>query len=237
MKNKQDVFGAYLTNQAHYSGYYEFPEVGCAIDDYPDYICLYSETRNYHKTKNTAVGFFVDDYKFDSLNGLYNSIRANDEVQLEKYKKRFEGCAFVIAPDYSTYSDMPLYEQINNIAKSRLVFLWLTLKCRLLVIPFAGWGSEETLSFCFDGIQKNSVVAISLKGAMNNSKSIELAKKAINKLISQTHPKAIIIYTVCSDELLHIFTKSLSLANTIIIVPDNLLKERNKILQEVRHGI
>lgn len=233
---KRDAFCAYLTNKTHYVGRYDFPEVSCYLSKYPDYICLYDERRNYFKTPFTAVGFFVDDYKFDSLNGIYYALSTKNEKLLSELKQRFERCRYVITPDYSTYSDMPLFQQIWNIARSRIVFIWLLLECGVTAIPMAGWGSKETLDFCFDGIEKGSTVAISLKGAMNNRESISLAKKAISRLIEKVSPSAIIVYAVCSDELLEDFFQDIDTNGTEIVVPSNILKERNAVLRRCRHG-
>lgn len=231
---KRDVFCAYLTNRTHYVGKYDLPEVSCYIDEYPDYICIYPEKQNYHKTKNTAVGFFVDDYKFDSTDGLYYAIKTRNKVLLKKYKERFENCKYVIAPDFSMYSDMPLYQQIENLAHSRIVFLWLLLECKVTAIPFAGWGSLETLDFCFDGIEEGSTVAISLKGPMDNREEKELARKAINKLIENVQPKAIIVYAVCSNEALDEFFSSIKHDGIDIVIPSNILKNRNDIHKKAR---
>lgn len=228
---KRDAFCAYLTNKTHYVGCYDLPEVSCYLSEYPDYICLYDERRNYFKTPLTAVGFFVDDYKFDSLNGIYYALSTKNKKLLGELRTRFSGCRYVIAPDYSTYSDMPLFLQIWNIARSRIVFIWLLLECGVAVIPMAGWGSEDTLEFCFDGIEKGSVVAVSLKGAMNNPESKSLARKAITKLIGKVSPKAIIVYAVCSDESLYRFFRSVDLKGTEIVVPSNILRERNAIIR------
>lgn len=235
-KNKRDAFCAYLTNKTHYVGNYDLPEVCCHLNQYPDYICLYNERKNYFKTPVTAVGFFVDDYKFDSLNGIYYALSTKNIKLLAELKQRFEGCRYVIAPDYSTYRDMPLFLQIWNIARSRIVFIWLLLECGVTAIPMAGWGSEETLEFCFDGIEKGSAVAISLKGAMNNSETISLARKAIFRLIDKVSPEVIIVYAVCSDELLHDFFASIDTKETKIVIPPNALKERNAILKNQRCG-
>lgn len=233
---KRDAFCAYLTNKTHYVGRYDLPEVSCYLNEYPDYICLYDERSNYFKTPKTAVGFFVDDYKFDSLNGIYYALSTKNEKLLAELKKRFSGCRYVIAPDYSTYSDMPLFLQIWNIARSRIIFIWLLLECGVTAIPMAGWGSEETLEFCFDGIEKGSSVAISLKGAMNNAKTTLLAKKAIARLIRQVSPKDIIVYAVCSDEMLDGFFQDIDTNGAEIVVPSNILKERNAVLRRRRHG-
>ena len=67
-----------------------------------------SDTKSNDSSINTQKGvhFFVDDYRF---NGIYN----NPEKSLSKYSQY----AFLLTPDFSTYADMNLWRQIENVAK------------------------------------------------------------------------------------------------------------------------
>ena len=58
-----------------------------------------SDTKANDRTENTRKGvhFFVDDYRF---NGIYE----NPERTFERYSQY----AFLLSPDFSTYTDMPL---------------------------------------------------------------------------------------------------------------------------------
>ena len=44
-----------LTNKTHRVGELDFPEIMCPYIVEPDYLALYSEKRNYHKTALTAI--------------------------------------------------------------------------------------------------------------------------------------------------------------------------------------
>ena len=58
-------------------GKYDMPKVYCNPAELPDYIALYSQPCEYHKTANTCVSFYDYDIKFDNDNGLYNAIQTN----------------------------------------------------------------------------------------------------------------------------------------------------------------
>ena len=47
-----------LTNKTHRVGELDFPEIMCPYIVEPDYLALYSEKRNYHKTALTAICFY-----------------------------------------------------------------------------------------------------------------------------------------------------------------------------------
>ena len=68
----------------------------------------------FHQTPATALGFYTYDKSFDKLDGLYNAIYYNNTTLLEKYKSRYSGIKFVIAPDYSLYDDIWEIENENR---------------------------------------------------------------------------------------------------------------------------
>lgn len=103
---------------------------------------------NLHK----GVHFFVDDYRFES-------IYTRPEKALERYGKY----KFLLTPDYSLYAEMNPWRQIESIGKSR----WVGAKWQSAgktVIPTISWGRTRTYEFCFDGIEKHSIVAIGMIG-------------------------------------------------------------------------
>ena len=238
IKEYLDVFGAYLLSKTEWIGKYELPYVDCYLEDYPDYLAVYTEKRNYKKTPNTAVCGCVYDRKFDYVNNLYDAILYRREKVLDKYKERFKGVKYVCAPDYSTYSNMPFNEQLNNIAKSRMVFLWLKHECNLTAIPCAGFGAESTFEWCFDGIGQGSDVFIGLKGAQKEVESIARNKAGIKELVDRVKPRSLIVYSTADNAktLKHLeypISKGVK-----IIIPDNYLKTRNqKLKEEKRNGI
>ena len=131
--------------------------------------------RNKHKT----IHFFIYDYKFDC-------IYENAEYSVEKIKQYYALCS----PDFSLYTDMPILLQMHNTFKNRWCgAYWQSLG--LKVIPTISWSDERSFDFCFDGIEKGSVVAISTHG---NKKCKEDFMLGYTKMLEKLSPSAIICY-------------------------------------------
>lgn len=113
-----------------------------------------SNTRNKDNETNRKKGvhFFVDDYRF---NGIYE----HPERTLVKYSQY----AFLLSPDFSTYADMNLWRQLESVAKNRWVGAYWQSK-GLTVVPTISWSTPRSFEFCFDGVEKNAIVAISTLG-------------------------------------------------------------------------
>jgi len=114
------------------------------------------KTRISDKSKNTlkTVHFFVDDYKIEKL---YN--------KPESYLFRLAQYPNVLTPDYSLYRDMPLALQINNTFKNRWCGAYWQ-EYGLSVIPTVSWSTIDSFEFCFDGLEYETVVAVSTLGGL-----------------------------------------------------------------------
>lgn len=135
--------------------------------------------------------------------------------------------------DYSLYGDFDEETILHNIKKSIVVYLWLTFECDAIVFPLMTYGDEDSLSWCFEHILKNSNIVISLKGVTSGENEV-LFRKALKVLVDTRNPKTLIVYSVCSDEksysmLDYAITKGIK----VILVP-NTLKSRN--LRSVNNG-
>lgn len=219
------------TNQTYLVGKYDLPYVVCADVVNPDYLALYSETSNYFKTENTCICFYQYDEKFDGINGIYNAIYYNDKKLLSKYKERFKGIKYAIAPDYSQCGDIPRFENIYRLAKSRIVSNWLLLECNILVIPNITYASEDYFDVMLDGMENTEVVAFSVKGLLKNLSEQELLLKAIKYTVDNLKSlKKIIVYSVSTNDekIRSLFEYAIS-KGIVIIIPNNILKERNII--------
>jgi len=65
----------------------------------------------------------------------------------------------VLEPNYSVYTDWPLALSVFNTYRTRWCGRYWQ-ENGLKVIPTVVWGLRDTYGFCFDGIPKNSIVAI-----------------------------------------------------------------------------
>lgn len=218
-----------LTNQTYLLGDYDMPYVKCPSCVDVDYIALYSETRNYHKTRNTCVCFYQYDSAFDGIGGIFNAIYYGNKSLLAKYKKRLTGVKYMIAPDYSQCGDVPRIENLYRLFKARIVSNWLLLECDILVIPNVSYANEDYFDVMLDGMEETEVVSFSVKGSLNNAAEKTLLLKAIKYTIDGLlNLKKIVVYSVCVDDFVvkKLFEYPIS-KGIEIVIPSNLLKTRN----------
>ena len=217
------------TNLTYSVGKHDLPALYCNTDIYPDYIALYSQKCDYHKTKNTAVAFYQYDDTFDGQNGLYNAIYYNNEKQLDKYKQRFKGVKFFISPDYSELGDIDDIENHYRIKKARVVAIWLITELNAIVIPHITFPTISTIDFYLDGLEGCSVVAFSTKGYVDDKLEREILIEAVKYTVDRLNLKAIIVYDVCreNENVKEIFKYAID--NGIeVVIPPNMIKNRNQ---------
>ena len=218
-----------VTNNTYLIGKYDMPYVRCpdAVDI--DYIALYSEVSNYRKTSSTCVCFYQYDNKFDGKNGLFHAIYYGDEKLLRKYKERFKGVKYAIAPDYSQCGDIPRIENLHRLFKARIVSVWLLMECGVLVIPNITFANQNYFDVMLDGMEETEVVAFSVKGSLVSDAEKDLLAKAIKHTVDNLKTlKKIIVYSVSTsdDEVLNLF-KYANSKGIEILIPENLLRQRN----------
>lgn len=159
--------------------------------DVPDFnlkFISFSNTKsNDHKNLDKTIHFFLDDWKFEKV---FN--------YPEKYVDCLAQYKYVLTPDFSMYTDMPIAILIYNTFKNRYCgAYWQTFG--IAVIPTISWSTEESFSFCFAGIQKGSPVAISTLGCQKvRTKFLE----GFNKMMEIIEPSVVFCYgnPICGME-------------------------------------
>ena len=140
---------------------------------------------NYARTtdeKQKFLHFFLDDYQFYRV---WNELKCNGEII-----KEFAGA---LSPDFSLYLDYPISLQIYNTYRNRYCgAYWQSLGVK--VIPTIGWSDESSFDFCFEGVEKGSVVAVGTVGVMNDENAKKLFLKGYNEMMKRLEPKKIIVY-------------------------------------------
>lgn len=150
-------------------------------DYIPDKLIGFNEAKT-AQDFNVGVHFFIDDYQF-------SRIWRNPKRYLDILAK-FD-CMFT--PDFSLYMDMPLAMKIWNTYRSRLIGQ-MAQDHGLMVIPTLVWAGDDTLDFVFDGLPKNSTVAVSTVGVMRDEEAIKIWRKGMDEAIKQLHPKTVLLY-------------------------------------------
>ena len=130
-------------------------------------------------SSNKTVGFFLYDSKFEHICerpwDYYN--------RLGQYKQ-------VMSPDLSCFSDMSIAEQWMSVFRSRLVGAYWQY-CGLTVIPTITWSNSNSFSFCFSGLEKGSVVAVSTIGT---SAVKEIYMAGYREMCRVIKPEVVICY-------------------------------------------
>jgi len=163
------------------SGYYEIPVIKKQEIDLTSLkFITYADTKcNDTNNKDCGVVFFIDDWRFY---GIFDK----PERTLPKLKQYRVLCT----PEYSLYADLPVWRQIEHVAKNRWVGAYWQSK-GLKVIPSVNWGLTQTFDFCFDGIEKGSTVAVGMVGCKSDKISF---MKGYNEMLSQIEPETILCY-------------------------------------------
>lgn len=137
--------------------------------------------------------FFYDDYKFSAC-------WSNPDVYLDRLKD-FKAVA---APDFSLYTDFPLALQILSVYRRQWMgAYWQSLG--LDVIPAPVWGDERSYDFCFDGVPRHSVVAVSSVGVKAdrewNGAANALFLHGYEEMLRRLEPETVLYYGDMMDGL------------------------------------
>lgn len=154
-----------------------------------DKIELLAFTKTKHndeENQNKTIHFFTYDWNFQS-------VYEKPEESLEKLDQYYA----LLTPEFSTYKDMPLARQIDSVFKNRWCGAFWQ-KQGMIVIPTISWGSIPCLEFCFDGIERGSVVAVSTYTREDNKDDFMLS---YNKMLEIIEPSAIICYGTPFSEM------------------------------------
>jgi len=147
---------------------------------------------NYHYAEKNPesknLHFFVDDYQF---------IRYWNTP--DKYINKLSEFRAVCAPDFSTYTDMPLAVQIyNHYRKHWLAAYWQ--KHNFTVYPTISWSAPDSYAWCFDGEPANSIVAVSSVGTQKHKESKRLFLSGYAEMMRRLSPTGVIFYGVVPPE-------------------------------------
>ena len=187
---------------------YDVPFCPTTTAEIPKSVITYSEAKTIYKKElrkgnrsfhsDSFVCFYEDDVKFDGIFGIW--FRSS---QAYKVLSHFQG---IFTPDFSTYADFPLPLKLWNTYRMRAFGYWYGVICGGQVINNVRWGTAETYWYCFDGIPKNSIIAVGTVGG--NPRKLtdrERFEDGLKELVKVLSPRVIIVYGSadypCFDEL------------------------------------
>lgn len=161
-------------------GFYNMPTLS-AVDHVPKELQGFNYVLN-NPDYRKGVHFFLDDYQF-------TRIWERPDFYIEKLLN-FD-C--VLTPDFSLYLEMPLAIQVWNTYRSRLIGQ-IMQDYGIVVIPTVSWSCQESFKFCFDGLPKNGVLAVSTIGVKQKKDTFQIWEQGMNEMIKRLTPKRIVIY-------------------------------------------
>lgn len=138
------------------------------------------------------VHFFLYDYRFERVWKNPD----NDIEKLSRYRA-------VLSPDFSMYLEMAPVMQLYNVFRNRWCGAYWASK-DIRVIPTVNWSDESTFDFCFEGIEKGSVVAVSIYMASehgNHQDQKEWFMAGYNEMFRRIEPEKIICYNTPFPEM------------------------------------
>ena len=177
----------FLRNEYRCTGEWNIPmvEYQPIVNDVKLIACSDTKSREEHN-RECGVHFFVDDYRFEHIyNYPQRSLR-----KLSQYK-------FLLTPDYSLYADMPRWLQMGNVAKNRWCGAYWQAH-GLTVYPTVSWGLAPTYDFCFDGVEKNAVVAVGMIGCKRNKLTF---MRGYDAMLERLEPQVVICFGVPFAEM------------------------------------
>ena len=184
MKMYKDNRKYHNINKALYKGVgiFDIPEVE-KVEEME--LCDFIDFKNSKKCKNRSnfgVHFFIDDYQFECVWSSPN--------RYVEYLSQFK---YVLAPDFSLYTDFPKSIQIYNHYRKH----WLARYMKdngVNIIPTIAWSDATSFEWCFDGEPKESVVAVSSVGTMRSKTSKELFMQGYKEMMKVLHPGTILFF-------------------------------------------
>lgn len=183
-ENTYNQYNLYFNDISRTAGRFEMPVIEKQNVPVPKQLSSFTNVINTkdEAAKRCGVHFFSDDYKFER-------IWRSPDMYISKLTE-FE-CA--LTPDFSLYLDMPIAMQVWNVYRSRLIGQ-IMQDYGIKVVPTVQWSDERSFEFCFDGIEKGCICAISTIGVKRDDNAIKIWEAGTAEMIKRIEPTEIWCY-------------------------------------------
>lgn len=200
-KNKSrfdDGFQSYLVENANFAGRIKMPEIiDMHNNSIPKELIPFNKIST-SKSKRGYIHFYIHDKIFENF-------ISNINYYLPLISE-YDG---VITPDCSLVIGQLEYLQMTNTYFNRACGVYLE-KFGIPVIPTVRWSDEKSFEFCFNGLPKKSILAISTHGCIKTNKQKLMFKKGLEEMINKLRPTDVIVYGYMPSA---IFSSVMSLTN------------------------
>ncbi len=184
-----DGFQSYLTDGASLVGEPEIPMLMDLQDaQVPLDIVPFTKAKNC-ADKRRYIHFYQHDKEFsDVLTATRNYV---------ELFKQFDG---IITPDCSMLIGQAKCLQEANTYMNRAVGFFFQ-KNGIPVIPNIRWSDESSFEYCFLGVPKRNIVAVSTHGCITSRDERVMFKKGLGALLEELDPKAVLVHGYMPDEI------------------------------------
>ena len=181
-----DGFQDYLVDGAKFEGRDGIPCLLKAKKTIPTSLIPFNKARS-NKKRRGYLHFYIHDSKFGDF--LTNTKKYDELIS------QYDG---IITPDPTITIGMPHCIQAASTYMNRAIGYYE--QCRgISVIPNVRWGDSSTYDFCFLGIPRHSVVAISTHGAIAKDRSShnllrKIFKDGLMEMLEVLEPTDVLVY-------------------------------------------
>ncbi len=181
-----DGFQDYLVDGAKFEGGDGIPCLLNIKRSIPAFLIPFPKARTV-KDRRGYLHFYVHDFKYGEI--LTNT---------KKYDEIISQFAGIITPDPTITIGMPHCIQAAATYMNRAIGYYEQQR-GIPVIPNVRWGDSSTYDFCFLGIPKHSIVAISTHGAIAKDASNQnflrrVFKEGLMKMLEILEPTDVLVY-------------------------------------------
>ena len=118
-------------------------------------------------------------------------------TNFNEYEEFLTNVKGIISADFNLYRNYLDEVLIRNCRKNRLVDYALQ-QMGVPMIPAAGFAGESSWEWCFDGLPKNSTVAVTTN-TLYDKEANRLFVGGINAMVKKIQPTAIVVCGKCPD--------------------------------------
>ena len=180
-KLKYDIFKTYYYDDATRVGKYGLPLLK-PVKFIPGEVLSFNERSKLKQNDKRWLDCFIDDVLFECI-----------WTNADRYERIFRKAKGIITTDYSVYPELHPVQRLWNIARNRILAYHMQEHLKLDIIPVASWCNSKDFEWCFDGLPKNSSVAISTNGCKSEPYSKRIFLEGVEAMQEIIKPYKIIV--------------------------------------------
>lgn len=132
--------------------------------------------------KHSCIDFYIHDSEFTRV-----------LTHTERYLNLFKSYESVITPDCTLMIGQSKCLQETNTYMSRAVGFYLQ-KNGVRVIPNIRWSDESSFEYCFLGVPKGKMVAVSTHGCIKTNSQKELFRTGFSAMLEELNPPIVLVH-------------------------------------------